>query len=183
MTCRLTAVLSLVCLSSLVVVGCGPSSSNATPSLDGYLGSYTVDRDASLALSMPIWNEKVTRGTEKDIANLVAQPPVMVKKMRDDLATLLGRGEQVVGEYLRRVTLDLTVSKRRAFEFTTDISDLKEGGCSGLWTVENGELFLVRDTVDGEALVEKSSLRLAIDGEELHLRWPGLAYVFVLRKG
>jgi len=183
MISRSASILSLVCFVALLVCGCGGQEPESPDALGEYLGSYSLDLEASVTASLPVWKDLLSKGVEKDIADLVASPPVMIKEMRDDHAALEAQGETIVRKSLTRAEVDLTLAKRRAFELTTKIPDLKEGGCSGQWTVEEGVLYLVRDTVDGETLEEKSSVKLAIADGVLTMRWPGLPFAFVLRKG
>lgn len=183
MLSRPATLLSLACFAALLVCGCGAQEPESPDALGELMGSYSLDLEASVTASLPVWKAALSKGVEKDIADLVAQPPAMIKEMRDDHVALEAQGEMIVRKSLGRTKIDLTLAKQRAFELTTKVPDLKEGGCSGLWTVEEDVLFLVRDTVDGEALEEKSSVKLAMADGVLTMRWPGLPFAFVLRKG
>lgn len=180
---RRSVLVSLACFVALAVTGCGPQDSVSSASPDALLGSYSLDVEASVEASLPVWNAEMSKRADKEIADLVASPPAMIKTMRAKQREEVEMSESMLRSKFGRMIVDLTLAKRRAFELRSKVPEVQEDNCSGLWTVENDELFLIRDTVDGEALEQNSSLRLSTAEGELRLRWPGLVYVFVLRRG
>jgi hypothetical protein len=180
MSYRRTASFALVCLTALFAGGCDRSQDAESPVS---LGTYSIDHDASTEATLPVWQAELARRADKEIADLVASPPSMIKEMRENQVRTERQDLKRVPLKVSQLGMELTLSKGKKFALSTEIPELSEQNCSGLWTIDAGDLVLVRDTVDGETMEKQSSLRFAMGDGTLTLRWPGLPYVFVLRQG
>jgi len=180
MSCRRAASFALACLIALPAAGCDRSQDTESPV---FLGTYSIDHDASTEATLPVWKAELARRADKEIADLVASPPSMIKEMRENQERTERQDLKRVPLKVAQLGMELTLSKGKKFALSTEIPEVSEQNCSGLWTIDAGDLVLVRDTVDGETMEKQSSLRFAMGDGTLTLRWPGLPYVFVLRQG
>ena len=180
MSCRRSAPFALVCLMALFAGGCDRSQDTESPVA---LGTYSMDYDASSEATLPVWQAAMDRRVDKEIADLVASPPVMIKEMRAEQAKTRKQNVKLVPHKISQIEVELTLLKGKKFELSTQIPEVSEDSCGGLWTIKDDELYLVRDTVDGQKLETKSSLRLSMGVDTLTLKWPGLQYMLVLKRG
>jgi hypothetical protein len=177
-SCR-SALLALACLTAVSAVGCNPAET--AESLVA-LGSYSIDHVASSEATLPVWQADMERRADKEIADLVASPPAMIAEMRKEQAKTAKQDLKRVPLKVKQIEVELTLSKGKKFKLTTKIPGVSEDKCSGLWAMKEGELYLVRDRVDGQELQDPSSLRLKLVDGGFTLKWPGLSYVLVLRQ-
>jgi hypothetical protein len=140
-------------------------------------GTWTLDKDASIEATLPLWKSESSARMEGEMDAFVKPVPEWSEKYRRGATKELQDDFPAeIEHFLKRVDVTLTAFESKRFELKAEIPELRFKECSGTTLVtESGNVHFILREIDGTNLEQDEAISARYDDQgRLMIRWNDL---------